>query len=216
MTHGEAAARLDEYLDGALDADTKAAVDTHVVACPVCRDELAALQSILADARALPRSVMPARDLWEGIEVRLGGSAARPVVSLSAAKGTSSRIPPKSRAPLLAAAAVLLVLGGMLIGRLLLTPASTGTSTFALEQQRYTTETAALAQQLTSNPGALTDETRAVVERNLAIVDEAIHEAENALDTDPGNTALEQMVLARYEQRLALLRRATDAGKQQS
>jgi hypothetical protein len=55
-----------------------------------------------------------------------------------------------------------------------------------------------------------------VVERNLAIVDAAISEAQQALTTDPGNTALEQMVLARYQQRLALLKRATDAGRQSS
>jgi hypothetical protein len=55
-----------------------------------------------------------------------------------------------------------------------------------------------------------------VVERNLAIVDQAIREAEAALASDPGNAALEQMVLARYVQRLDLLRRATEAGRQES
>jgi hypothetical protein len=119
-------------------------------------------------------------------------------------------------APLLIAAAVALLIGGMVIGRLLLQPTPSATSTFALEQGRYSEATDALARQLASNPNALTDETRAVVERNLAIVDEAIHEAEKALSTDPGNTALEQMVLARYGQRLALLKRATDAGRQES
>jgi hypothetical protein len=105
----------------------------------------------------------------------------------------------------------------MLIGRYLQSPSGApASSTFALEQKRYTEATDALARQLTSNPNGLTEETRAVVERNLAIVDEAIHEAENALNTDPGNTALEQMVLARYEQRLGLLRRATDAGRSES
>jgi anti-sigma factor ChrR (cupin superfamily) len=202
MTHEDAAARLDAYLDGTLDPAEKAEVEAHIVACPVCRDELMALQSILADARALPRSVMPARDLWTGIEGRLGP------------RRTALPFTQRYRAPLLAAAALVVLVGGVLIGKSLpTTPASD--SAFALEQQRYTAATDALARQLSRNQ-ALTDETRAVVERNLAIVDEAIREAEQALDADPGNTALEQMVLAGYEQRLALLKRATDAGRQES
>jgi hypothetical protein len=55
-----------------------------------------------------------------------------------------------------------------------------------------------------------------VVERNLAIVDSAIQEAKRALQADPGNGALEQMLRARYEQRLDLLRRATDADRRES
>jgi anti-sigma factor RsiW len=215
MTHEESAARLDDYLDGTLDAATKAAVEAHVIACPVCRDELTALQSILADARALPRSVMPARELWDGIEGRLGGSAATRLGGSAQRGERALPFTQRYRTPLLAAAAVLLLLGGTLIGRLL-QPAPTAPSTFAIDQQRYTEATAALARQLASDHTVLPQETRAVVERNLAIVDAAISEAEQALTRDPGNTALEQMVLARYEQRLALLKRATDAGRRAS
>jgi hypothetical protein len=217
MTHNEIAGRLDEYLDGSLDSATKAEVDAHLVSCPVCRDELAALQSILADARALPRSVMPSRDLWNGIESRLGSvsPSRRPERSEGAARGAVLPFTRRYRAPLLAAAAVLLLAGGALIGRLLQS-ATPSNSTFALEQKRYTEATAVLERQLESDPAALPEETRAVVERNLAIVDAAIGEAEAALKTDRGNTALEQMVLARYEQRLALLKRATDAGRKVS
>lgn len=216
MTHQDAAARLDDYLDGTLDPATKAEVDAHLIDCPVCRDELLALQSILADARALPRSVMPERDLWAGIEGRLGGSAARS----SDHRERSEAIPrgiTKYRVPLLAAAAVMLVAGGIFIGRLLeQAPVTPAASTFALEQQRYAEATATLARQLSNDPTLLPQATRAVVERNLAIVDAAIQEAEQALTSDPGNTALEQMVLARYEQRLLLLKRATDAGRQET
>lgn len=208
MTHGESAARLDEYIDGTLDPATRAEIEAHVAACPVCRDELAALQSILADARALPRSVMPARDLWDGIEGRLRQDhvPARPAVL---------PFTQRYRVPLLAAAALVILVGGMLIGKSL-QPAPTARSAFALEQQRYNDATTALVEQLNRDSNVLTDETRAVVERNLAIVDAAIREAEHALDTDPGNTALEQMVLAGYEQRLALLKRATSAGRVES
>ncbi|HWA15750.1 MAG TPA: zf-HC2 domain-containing protein [Gemmatimonadales bacterium] len=210
MTHNEIAGRLDEYLDGTLDAATRAEVEAHLVSCPVCRDELTALQSILAEARALPRSVMPAQDLWNDIEARLQRTAAP-----SGHAGRRWNLAVRYRVPLLAAAAVLLLLGGTLIGRYP-QPVAPLTSTFAGEQQRYTEATAALARQFTHDYSSLPQETRAVVERNLAIVDAAIGEAEQALKTDPGNTALEQMVLARYQQRLALLKRATDAGRKAS
>lgn len=216
MTHEEAAARLDDYLDGTLDPATKAEVDAHLIACPVCRDELTVLQSILADARALPRSVMPARDLWDGIERRLGtGRAIGRSGGHREQSEAISRLTARYRIPLLAAAAIALVMSGVGLATLLRQPTSS-LSTFELEQRRYAQVSAQMARQIADNPGLLLPSTRAVVERNLAIVDSAINEAQQALTTDPGNTALEQMVLARYEQRLALLRRATDAGRRAS
>ena len=85
-----------------------------------------------------------------------------------------------------------------------------------MEQERYAHATADLARKLADDPAQLSASTRAVVERNLAIVDQAIREAEDALASDPGNAELEQMVLARYAQRLALLKHATEAGRQES
>src|SRR5262245_61388701 len=97
MTPGEAAALLDGDVVVTIDPATKASVEAHLIDCAVCSDELKALQSVLADARALPRSVMPARDLFPAIEARLS-----PI----------SRLSTRYRVPLLAAAAVLLLLGG--------------------------------------------------------------------------------------------------------
>jgi hypothetical protein len=87
---------------------------------------------------------------------------------------------------------------------------------FAEARARYTTATAELAQRLADRPGALDPGTRAVVERSLRTVDQAIGEAEAALSTDPGNPELEQMLLARYAQRLDLLQRAAAAGARKS
>jgi hypothetical protein len=44
---------------------------THRDACPACAGEWAALEGIAAEARALP-VLTPSRDLWGGIEARLG------------------------------------------------------------------------------------------------------------------------------------------------
>ena len=205
MTCTEIAPRLDEYIDGALPVEAAHEVERHLAGCERCRREVAAIRSLLADARSMPRSIQPDRDLWRGIEGRL--TPARTV--------SSPAIRPYRPQPLvlLAAALFLLIAGATLATVYQRGRAPTG---FALQQQRYTQATADLARKLADDPTHLSSATRAVVERNLAIVDQAIHEAEEALTTDPGNAELEQMVLARYAQRLDLLRRATAAGKQES
>lgn len=208
MTCETIAPLLEDDLDGILSPEDRARVEAHLATCAVCRREVEALRSVLADARSLPRSVMPARDLWNGIEERLGGSA-----SVHDASYRPTARPPV-RLLLRLAAALALILAGAALANLIRKDAAVSTA-FTTEQQRYATETAELARQVTQNPDGLPEATRAVVERNLAIVDAAIRDAEAALVTDPGNTALEQMVLARYEQRLALLQRATAAGRRE-
>ena len=65
----------------------------------------------------------------------------------------------------------------------------------------------------------LRDRARRAQEARLATnivnagVDDAIREAEHALDSDRGNPSLERMLLARYQQRLELLQRATRTGE---
>jgi hypothetical protein len=192
---------LDDYVNATLPPADRARVEQHLAGCARCRAEAAAVRAIVAGARGLPASILPDRDLWSGIEPRLGPRrAARP-----AAWGTWwGRL----------AAAIGFILLGAALATLWREPSRT--AGFAAEQARYNAASAELARKLTEGSPNLSSLTRAVVERNLAIVDAAIREAERALETDPGNGALEQMLRARYEQRLDLLRRATDAGRSES
>jgi len=207
MTCAEFAPLLDEYIDGGLPPEVARTVEDHLSGCDRCRAEVAGLRSVVADARALPRSVLPGRELWTGIEPRLAAEPTRSAV----ARPLLIRVRPL----LLFAAALFLLLAGATLATVYQRSRAPMTG-FALEQRRYVQATADLARRLADDPGHLSPSTRAVVERNLAIVDQAIREAEAALATDPGNTELEQMVLARYAQRLDLLRRATEAGRQES
>lgn len=200
--------RLDEYLDGTLPPDVVRDVDAHLATCADCQREVEALRAILAEARALPRSVEPPAGLWRNIEARL------PAMALPIATPPRRRL--AERPLVLLAAALFLLLAGATLATLYQRSAAPGASAFAAEQARYARATAQLARQLVADSTAIGSETRAVVERNLAIVDQAIQEAERALVTDPGNTELEQMVLARYAQRLALLKHATEAGRRVS
>jgi hypothetical protein len=61
------------------------------------------------------------------------------------------------------------------------------------------------AQRQTLNP-----ETVAILERTLRVIDEAIAEARAALAADPRNDALVDVLSANYEQKVQLLRRASE------
>ena len=63
---------LNDVLDGTLPLGQQKSVELHLKDCAACRQELAALRSVLDKASALPVSIDPPRDLWEGIDARLG------------------------------------------------------------------------------------------------------------------------------------------------
>lgn len=62
MDCSKTAARLNAYIDGALDEHTLEAVEAHLESCAHCRHELAALRAVVA-AAAQVRSVRPPSDL---------------------------------------------------------------------------------------------------------------------------------------------------------
>lgn len=63
--------RLSDYLDGELSAGERSALETHLASCHACSVALGELRAVIAAAGAL-RDEPPARDLWSGIEARLG------------------------------------------------------------------------------------------------------------------------------------------------
>jgi len=202
MTCDELILRLDDYVEETLPPADRAAIAEHLLGCPTCRAEAETLATLLRETRALPREVMPEEDLWTGIAARLAPTTRRQPGSATG-----------WRWPLRAAAALALLSAGAALGAYY----SRGPdSDFRREQARYAAASAELADALARDPGRISPAGQAVVERNLAILDAAIREAEAALAADPGNPALEQMLVARYQQRLDLLRRAAATGRQVS
>ena len=63
--------RLAGYLEGDLAPDEREAADAHLASCPSCAAVLAELRTISARAAQLP-PLSPTRDLWTGIESRIG------------------------------------------------------------------------------------------------------------------------------------------------
>ncbi|MEP0546096.1 MAG: zf-HC2 domain-containing protein [Rhodothermales bacterium] len=62
---------LSDYLDGTLPAVQYNTVEQHLSDCPACRAEFERLHALVTALHALPRSVAPSRDLWNGIEAQI-------------------------------------------------------------------------------------------------------------------------------------------------
>jgi hypothetical protein len=77
LTCDELDALLPDYLEGAVDDDTRVRIEEHAASCERCGTLLEDLTMIRYKARALP-DLVPSRDLWDGIAARIEA----PVVSL--------------------------------------------------------------------------------------------------------------------------------------
>ena len=97
---------LADYLEGDAPDGVRSSVEAHAGACAACRQVLADLSAIGADAAALP-PLVPSRDLWRGIAERIEA----PVLSMDAPVSRVTR-----RAwlrPALAAAALVGITAGV-------------------------------------------------------------------------------------------------------
>jgi len=222
MTCHDIEARLDDYVDGALSSETRAAIESHLEGCARCRRSLDGLRSLLRDAATLPREEQPPRDLWPAVRTALESEGAGAAARAAA--------PPWARRIALAAAAVVLVTIGVGITLLVQgwsvgpaprvadTAASTESGTTATpaalasfraaehEYQRATDELMTLYER---RRASLAPETVAEVERNLTIINQAIGDARTALENDPSNRRLGQVAASMYERKVDLLRYLT-------
>jgi anti-sigma factor RsiW len=209
--------RLSEYLDGELGEAEHAEAERHLVGCAECSGVLADLEAVARSAGLLPDEA-PAHDLWPGIRDRLEPRAvparSRDVIPLSPRGRLLVSIPQLIAAGLalmvVSGAAVWIALGGAGAG-----PASTG-APMALEAQgpdhvvlaAYQPVLAELEAEYEQRRNELDPETIQVVERNLAIIDEAVREARDALAADPGSTFLYGRLAEAMRWRVTVLREA--------
>lgn len=212
--------RLSEYLDGELAADDRAALEAHLAGCPACTETLGQLRRVVGRARAMVDQPV-AGDLWPGIAARIGARGA-PVIDLATAR---ARRRVSLSLPQLAAAAVLLLAAGAGAALIAARPAApptpvaaTGTAPSARvvpaglpgpAEASYDMAVLDLERTLDAGRSRLSPTTIAVLERNLARIDQAIAEARNALAADPANAYLSGHLAATMQQKLALLQQAT-------
>jgi anti-sigma factor RsiW len=210
--------RLSEYLDGELTAAERAALESHLASCRECTATLAELREVVASAAALtPRP--PAEDLWPGIEPRLQSGGALPF------RARPSRRFSFTLSQLAAAGIALMAVsgGGVWVlqhgGQATSAPGVAATDpkslpaprvvSTALVDPRYDEAIADLQQALDAGRGQLDAATVKIIEANLAAIDKAIDESQQALSDDPANVFLNSHLADARQRKLALLRRAT-------
>jgi len=204
--------RIDDFLDGRLEAAEAEDLQVHIAGCPSCADEVASIRELRDLAAALPRSLEPPRDLWPGIEARV-----------SATKVVRGRF--GSRAVLAAAAAVVIVssvVTAYFIGRsqaVVVTAESpavvaSGPSEVLLASfeglgvNNYLDTRTELLDALDARKHELSGETMDVVMDNLLLIDQAMDRIAEALGEDPENEFLMKQLAGAYRRQIDLLQRA--------
>lgn len=162
---------------------------------------------LLAAARRLPEEVSPERDLWPEIQARLGEGGTEAAPSFE----------PRSRVwPIRFAAAAALVAATALVTLSLVDRPMPETANLTAREPamfgagydlgaKHQLVRANLSEDLARHLEAMPPETAAVVERNLAQIREAVAEINRALEKDPGNILLEQLLMAAYQDEMEVL-----------
>lgn len=207
--------RINDYLDDVLAPPERASLDAHIQSCAPCRQQIESMRQLLAEVHALPPAVRPERDLLPGIHAAIDREQ---VVVLRDWRTRSLW----SLRWAVATAAVLLVMATAVITQavakkrqaapLATQPALSGTLVrHDLNQleAKYESAISELQQLVAEQGSALAPATLRLLERNLQVIDDAIRESRAALEQDPGNAMINEMLWSAYEKKLELLRRAT-------
>jgi anti-sigma factor RsiW len=231
--HTEWTDRLSAYIDGDLEPVDRRAVEEHLAGCGECRQVLEELRAVVSKAGDLPERHLE-RDLWAGIAATIqapigrdgGGSKviALPIARRHAEPETG-RVSTSYRftRPQLAAASIALIAVSSLVtwaaGPGLGVRAAGDASPALLENLAFATgsegappalaeELQLLERALAESASALDPNTVRVLERNLAVIEQAIVDSRRALEMDPGNDFLSEHLERVYERKLSYLRDA--------
>lgn len=159
----------------------------------------------------LPEEIAPARDLWPDIRATLEAERVRPFPAAGGG-GRARRLPPWVR---LVAAGAVLVAGTATVTWRVMRDRTPGIAATEMRPDgdaltSYERSVEELTTALDRRAARLDPDTRAVLERSLRTIDDAIDEARSALARDPSSPAIRAFVEAAYRQKIDFLRRAND------
>jgi hypothetical protein len=217
MSCREIEALLDAYVDDELSPDERLRVERHLAECSACRTATGEIRSLVDAASKLPRGISPGRDLYPDIRNRIERHDLATPADLAT--------PPVHRTRWMALAASLLIVA--IAGSVALwmredtggTPsevAPTGgvipaahneTGSFEAAVREYTDAATMLEVAIEERRDKYSPETLDVLERNLAIIDQAIDEVRAALEADPSSHGSTLLLTAMHEQKVELLRK---------
>ncbi|HEX6434267.1 MAG TPA: zf-HC2 domain-containing protein [Gemmatimonadales bacterium] len=222
MTHDQWTDRLSEYLDGELSEGEQVALEAHLQTCVECSTIVADLRRVVRRARTLkPRG--PTNDLWPAIAQHIGATPPSPAVVDLEERRAARRRWTFSLPQLAAAGIALMAVSGGTVW-MLGTSARPDTTTSVVTirevtpthavaarptaSQSYAAAVADLEQVLAEGRGKLDSTTVKVIEQNLAAIDRAIAEAQQALAADSANLYLNTHLAETMRRKLDLLRQA--------
>lgn len=218
--------RLDDYVDASVPLADREEIEAHLAGCDHCSADVAGMRALVARAAALPKSALPARDLLPAILASRDAPASS-LPSLPRAAG-KPRWQVTGWSAWMAVAAALLVIASSAMTWLAAgrhrPPAGGNWPTVAIDQRpfaelaaldaQYGPTAAELAEVLDIQRTKLAPRTVAIVEANLRIIDQAIHESREAILRDPGNRVLLEMLASTYRQKVDLLKRTTELARE--
>jgi anti-sigma factor RsiW len=216
-------AELSAWVDDELDAPTRAEVEAHLAICASCAIVAADLGELASRASSLEDRA-PVGDLWPRIRDHLDAHPRARVIPIETARGRVSL----SWTQLAAAAVALILLAGgtvwlVLSGREAIpgagpsAVADRGTADDSAEAElaadfaaeSYEAAVADLEAALQASRDQLDPGTVTTIERNLAIIDQAIAETRTALAADPNSIYLSAHLAEQMRRKLDVLRVAT-------
>jgi anti-sigma factor RsiW len=218
---------LSDYVDEALGADERSNVDRHLESCVECRALVDDLREIRATARSLDLRNPPAR-AWSRIEraVKLEREHEQDVARGVQPSGSGlARLKDARYATWLAAAAAILIAIGAGLRYLPRTaaPGETARVTSATEapsgdaaavsieaelraaEEHYQKAITGLEQIANAGKGSLDTQTAATLQKNLAVIDQAITESRAAVRAQPASEPAQQSLMESFKAKLALL-----------
>ena len=184
--------QLDSLLDGELSPAEESVLQNHLAECESCKELHRQHRHLLEQAAACAKPHEPPVDLWPGIEARIRGVARQSFFGIRAA----------------AAAAVFGI--ATVVALSIQFPRDDQ----AIEIQAINIETQPLTRgearaQLVSmvSPENLSysPKTEAVLRKNIKVIQQAMLEIETAIDEDPNNPNLRQLMLTIYQQESQLV-----------
>jgi hypothetical protein len=225
--------------DGTLNAEDAARAAAHLVVCEACAADVSQLRTLMHRLHAAASaSATLDEDLWPAIRDRIESSK---VIALDASSGTrDSRSPVARRRPVwLGAMAVVGAAAAVIVAAVVLRssrtpavipavsvsppaastampvpsgPAGIPAVTRVSDSARaYQQQLQQLLDEIEMQRAMLGPSTTAVGDSDLQVIDHAIAELKTALERDPNNTVLRQLLAESYQQKLDLLRRLRNA-----
>ena len=222
---------INDYVDDGLAPDERSELERHLATCAECRALVDDLRELRRATATLESRDVPAR-AWRRIERaiqleqehRSGAAAKRPWIAGVTASGIAglkgSRYAFTWRYMAAAAVLVLAAVVGIQVFRTGRTsPASpggaaappAGEAAIAIEaelraaEQHYEKAISGLEQIAKSEQGALDPRTAATLQKNLAVIDQAIGESRAALRVQPTSEPAQQSLIENFKTKIALL-----------